>query len=167
MSQPPAITLRPATEADIPLLFRIYAGTRETELAMFPWTPEQKHEFLVMQFHCQHSDYHQNYADAAFDVVESAGQPVGRLYLHRRAESHHIIDIAILPEHRGAGIGTQLLTDVIAEADRAGKCVAIHVEKHNPALRLYRRLGFVEQGDSDFHFLMEHPPQTPAQTQTS
>ncbi len=159
MSQLPAITLRPATDADIPLLFRIYAGTREQELAMLPWTPEQKHEFLAMQFHCQHTDYHQNYAQAAFDVVECEAQPVGRLYLDRRAESHHIIDIAILPEHRGKGIGSRLLEDVIAEAHSLGKLVAIHVEKHNPALRLYQRLGFIERGSSDFHFLMEHPPQ--------
>ena len=87
-------------EADLPLLFQIYASTRETELAMVPWTDEQKHQFLVMQFHCQHTDYHQNYPDCAFDIVELDGQPVGRLYLDRRADEFRIVDIAILPPFR-------------------------------------------------------------------
>ncbi len=152
-------TLRPATEEDLPLLKRIYAGTRETELAMVPWTDEQKEAFVAMQFHCQHADYHQNYEDAAFDVVERDGVPLGRLYVHQRPDEVRILDIAILPEHRGQGIGTALLGEVLSDASSAGKPVTIHVEKMNPALRLYQRLGFVEVGDNDIYLLMERLPQ--------
>ena len=60
MTAAPAITLRPTTESDQPLLARIYAGTREEELASVPWTVEQKMAFLAMQFRAQHVDYHSN-----------------------------------------------------------------------------------------------------------
>ena len=153
------VTLRPATEADLPLLQRIYSGTRQTELANVPWTDEQKETFLAMQFHAQHTDYHQNYADAAFDIVEREGVPVGRLYLQQCPDEVRILDIAILPEHRSQGLGTALLNEVISDAVNVGKPVTIHVEKYNPALRLYQRLGFVEIGGNDVYLLMERLPQ--------
>lgn len=159
MTSAPAITLRPFTTDDLPLLFRIYAGTREQELAAVPWTQEQKVAFLAMQFQAQHADYQKNYPDAAFDIVECEGVPVGRLYLHQRPDEVRIIDIAILPERRSAGLGTALLSGVINDAKSIGKPVTIHVEKYNPALRLYQRLGFVEVGGNDVYLLMERLPQ--------
>lgn len=158
MTAAPAITLRPATEEDRPLLRRIYDSTRETELAMVPWTPEQKEAFLAMQFRAQDMDYHGNYPDASYDVVECDGKPAGRLYVHRRPAAVHILDIALLPESRGAGIGTFLLERLFDEAGKAGKPVSIHVEKQNPAMSLYRRLGFVETEDIGLYLLMQRPP---------
>ncbi|HEX6939117.1 MAG TPA: GNAT family N-acetyltransferase, partial [Longimicrobiales bacterium] len=67
-------------------------------------------------------------------------------------------DIALLPEHRGRGIGTALLEALIAEADAAGKPVSIHVEQYNPARRLYARLGFREVEDLGVYVFMERPP---------
>lgn len=152
-----AITLRPAREEDMPLLRRVYDSTREVELAMVPWTPEQKEAFLAMQFRAQHTDYHRNYPDASYDVVECDGRPAGRLYVHRRPAALHILDIALLPESRGAGIGTVLLERLFGEAAGSGKPVSIHVEKQNPAMRLYRRLGFVEIEDVGLYLLMQRP----------
>jgi ribosomal protein S18 acetylase RimI-like enzyme len=40
------------------------------------------------------------------------------------------------------GIGARVLRDLQAEAAAAGKPLRIHVERFNPALRLYERLGF-------------------------
>lgn len=158
MSATTTLTQRPMTEADMPFLFRIYASTREWELSHVPWTDEQKHAFVTMQFNAQHVDYQRNYPDAAFNIVEDEQGPVGRLYLHRREKAHHILDITIAPERRSAGIGTRLLTEVINEASAEGKPVSIHVEKFNPAQRLYQRLGFVQVEDGQVYLLMERPP---------
>jgi ribosomal protein S18 acetylase RimI-like enzyme len=65
-----------------------------------------------------------------------------------------IMDIALLPEHRGVGIGTGLLRELQEEARAAGKSLSIHVEKFNPALRLYERLGFQPQEDKGVYLLM-------------
>ena len=65
------------------------------------------------------------------------------------------MDIALLPKFRGAGIGSQLLGDLQKEARVAGKALSIHVEKFNPALRLYERLDFRVLEDKGIYLLME------------
>ena len=68
------------------------------------------------------------------------------------------MDVALLPDQRGAGIGTSMLKGLMAEAQRAEKPVRIHVEGFNPALRLYERLGFSEAADKGVYLLMERVP---------
>jgi ribosomal protein S18 acetylase RimI-like enzyme len=150
-----AVTFRPIEPADEELLYRIYASTRADELAPVPWTAEQKEAFLRMQFRAQSVDYAGNYPDADFLVILVGGEAAGRLYLHERPECLNIVDIALLPAHRGAGIGGALLRDIQARATRMGKPVRIHVERVNPALRLYERLGFRHIDDDGLYFLME------------
>ena len=158
----PAITLRPARDHDREFLYRVYASTREDELAVVPWTDAQREEFLRMQFTAQDSHYHTHFPDAAYDLVLRDGQPIGRLYVDRRPDELRILDIALLSEHRGGGIGTGLMRELLDEAARTGKAVRIHVEHNNPALRLYHRLGFTRVGDTGVYYLMEWVPGGPA-----
>jgi ribosomal protein S18 acetylase RimI-like enzyme len=69
-----------------------------------------------------------------------------------------VIDVTLLPEHRGRGVGTQLLQELVEEGRRAGKRVTIHVEKPNPARRLYEGLGFAAVEDKGLYLLMEAMP---------
>ena len=153
-----SITLRPTRTEDQPFLFEVYASTRKEELAPVPWSDEQKAAFLRMQFDAQHKYYHEQFADAEFLVILRNEQPVGRLYVHRQPSEINIVDIALLSEHRRAGIGGKLLRDLLNEADRVGLPVRIHVERFNPALHLYERLGFRKTGDTGVYFLMERLP---------
>ena len=41
------------------------------------------------------------------------------------------------------------------EACVTGKALTIHVEKNNPAMRLYRRLGFMPIGEHGVYDLMQ------------
>src|SRR5262249_3915776 len=70
----------------------------------------------------------------------------------------HIVDITVLAPSRNAGIGTAILRDLLAEAAIAHKPVRIHVEKFNPALRLYARLGFASIADKGVYLFMEWAP---------
>lgn len=149
------LTLRPCSPADLPLLFRIYAETRTEELAVVPWDDAQKHAFLTMQFSAQHQHYRQHFADATFDIIERAGDPIGRLYLDRQSDEIRIIDIALLTESRGHGYGGAILRALLAEAALAKLPVRIYVEQNNPALRLYDRLGFRVIGHHGIYYLME------------
>src|SRR5918992_147083 len=137
-----AVSLRPAEEGDEPFLYRVYASTRAAELALTGWDQEQQEAFLRQQFGAQQVHYRQRFQGAAFQVVLCEGVPAGRLYVARGADEIRIVDIALLPQWRNAGIGTALLRDLLAEGEGAGKRVSIHVERFNPALRLYARLGF-------------------------
>jgi ribosomal protein S18 acetylase RimI-like enzyme len=136
------IELRPERPDDRPFLEALYASTREREMALLPWTDEQKRAFLASQFEAQHTYYVDRFADARFLVIEEAGAPIGRIYIHRRSDEIDLVDIALLPERRGSGIGTSLVRGVMDEAVRADLPLRLHVEHDNPARRLYDRLGF-------------------------
>jgi ribosomal protein S18 acetylase RimI-like enzyme len=136
----------------------VYASTRAEELAVVPWDDAQKEAFLRQQFEAQDAWWRENYADASFDVIAIDGEPAGRLYVRRGRSEIRIVDIALLPEHRGNGIGTQLLEDLLDEGDAAGKSVTIHVERMNPALRLYERLGFSLAEDKGVYLFLERLP---------
>jgi ribosomal protein S18 acetylase RimI-like enzyme len=154
----PAVSLRPASDADLELLYTVFRSTREEEFARAPWNDAERDAFFRMQFIAQHTHYHTYYAEASFDVLLVGDAPAGRLYVLRGEREIRVVDIALLPMYRGAGIGSQLLTDLFAEADREGKTVTIHVEVENPARRLYDRLGFVLIEDKGVYLLMERRP---------
>jgi ribosomal protein S18 acetylase RimI-like enzyme len=153
-----SLTLRPIRPDDEAFLYQVYASTRAEELAPLSWDENQKAAFLRMQFDAQHRFYQAQFPEAAFAVILRDGRPAGRLYVERRPDEIRIIDIALLPEHRRAGLGSTLLKDLLAEADRAGQPIRIHVERFNPALRLYHRLGFTQVGDTGVYFLLERRP---------
>jgi ribosomal protein S18 acetylase RimI-like enzyme len=152
------ITFRPITEDDMAFLYRVYASTREAEMALLAWSDQEKEEFLRFQFNAQHTYYQQHFAGTRFDLILLDGQPIGRLYLDRRNDEIRIVDIALLTEYRGQGIGGQIMEDILQEAKRARLPVRIHVEQNNPALRLYYRLGFKKIGDEGVYYLMEWQP---------
>ncbi|HLX61112.1 MAG TPA: GNAT family N-acetyltransferase [Planctomycetota bacterium] len=142
-----AVTLRKIRDEDREFLYRVYASTRAEELAVVPWGEAEKETFLRMQFDAQHRYYQEQYPDAAFDVIMRDGVAAGRLYVDRRKNEIELIDIALLPEHRRAGIGGALIGEILTEAGAAEKEVLIYVEQFNPAMRLYERLGFKQTGD--------------------
>ena len=151
-----AISLRSVRPDDRAFLLSVYASTRELEVAtVVDWDAAQKAAFVRMQFDAQYAYYQENYEGAAFDVILVGGQPAGRLYIHPRDDEIRIMDIALLPEYCNRGIGTTLLHGLQSEAVAAGKPLRIHVERFNPALRLYERLGFRQIDDRGVYLFME------------
>lgn len=133
-------------DEDLAFLARLYASTREEEMALVPWSEQQKAAFLASQFQYQHTHYREYYPACEFLIIEdrTGDEPrsIGRLYIDRCPDQIRIVDIALLPEYRGAGIGGALLREVLAEGTDRRLPVTIHVEVHNPARRLYEHLGF-------------------------
>lgn len=152
------ISLRPVTPGDTGFLREVYTSTRWEELAVTNWTEEQKREFCLSQFAAQDAYYRQYYPEARFDVILFDGIPSGRLYVDRWKREIRIMDIALLPKFRGRGIGTWLLRSLLEEAAQSGKSLSIHVERMNPALRLYQRLGFRIVEDKGIYLLLEAGP---------
>lgn len=155
----PEIALRPVRDDDRTLLLRVYACTRERELAMVPWSDEQKAAFVVQQFEAQDLHYRTHYAeDSAFDVVLLDGEPAGRLYVARWEGELRIVDVALLPAARGRGVGGRLLRSLLEQAAAEGRSVTIHVEPSNPARRLYERLGFELEREGEIYLFMRARP---------
>lgn len=145
-------------EDDQDFLCRLYASTRAGEMAMVPWTAEQKDSFLRFQFDAQSKYYAEHFPGASFDVVELAGERVGRLYVDRRDDEIRLIDIALLPERRGEGLGGELMAEILTEGEQKNLPVRIHVEHNNRAMRLYQRLGFEKIEEQGVYWLMEWTP---------
>jgi ribosomal protein S18 acetylase RimI-like enzyme len=151
---PPAFSLRPLGEADEEFSFAVYASTRAAEMELVNWSTEQKNTFLRMQFNAQRQHYRLHYPQARWQVIEVAGKAAGRLVSDDAGTQLLLMYIALLPESRGQGIGTALLGSLLAAAEQAHKSVTLHVEPNNPALHLYRRLGFEICAQSGFYLEM-------------
>ena len=154
------ITYRPCRPDDVPFLRDLYATTREDELRLVPWTEAERAAFVDMQFNAQKTHYENFYPDCEFLVIELDGTPIGRLYIDRGEADIGIIDIALVPEYRGRGIGRMLLEEILVEARATGRKVMIYVEHFNPARRLYDRLGFRHVDTNGVYHLMEWRAET-------
>ena len=149
------ITRRAIAPEDTPFLLALYTTTRVEEMTMVPWTEEQKRDFVAQQFHAQHTDYHRNHPDGRFDLLLWDGEPFGRLYTDTRGGLLNIMEITLDPAWRERGIGTALLTNLLGMADADGLHVVLYVEPQNPALRLYRRLGFAVMETEGYYWRLE------------
>ncbi len=158
------VSLRAITEADLPYLLEIYAGTRAEELALVPeWSDEDKMRFITQQFMAQHQYYQEFYRGADLQMIVDGDTPLGRLYVHWNYSPREvrIMDITLLPDYRRNGIGSKLLLAVLAKGAELGKTVTIHVEFNNPALQLYERLDFRKIGEfNSVYYLYEWKPAT-------
>ena len=149
------VSYRPFTDDDLPFVAELYASTRREEVAATGWPAEMQEAFLAQQAAAQHSHYAIHFADAEWLIIERDGRPIGRLYLDTLpSDHHHVIDISLVPDSRGLGIGGAILRDALEQAGDAGKGVSIHVEKNNPARSLYERLGFELVEDLGIYDLM-------------
>lgn len=149
------INLRPEQSEDQDLLRLIYGSTRAPEMEVVPWTDAQKEDFLNMQFRLQMAHFRRNYPDATFDIILESGAPIGRLYVDRAVDEVLVLDIAVLPEYRGKGIGGMLLQQLMVEAADGAIPLRLHVEQGNRAKRLYERLGFRVITDRGVYLEME------------
>jgi GNAT superfamily N-acetyltransferase len=149
------VSYRPSTDEDHPFLATVYASTRLEEVASTGWPEEMQLQFLAHQADAQHRHYRRAYANAEWLVIERGGEAIGRLFLEEWSDQVRLIDIALLPEGRGGGVGSAILADLQDMAAAAGKALTIHVERNNPAMRLYLRLGFAKIDEHGVYDLME------------
>jgi len=151
--------LRPSLPEDREFLFRLYASTREHELRAFGWPPAQQEAFLRMQFNAQQQWYAATYSTAESQIIEQDRAPIGRIIVQREAAIWRLVDISLLPEHRGRGIGGELIRALIKECAASGAVLQLQVVNTNPAQRLYSRLGFIKTGEDPIYTQMELRPQ--------
>lgn len=149
------VSYRESTEEDLRFLATVYASTRLEEVAATGWPEEMQLHFLAQQADAQHRHYRRTYANAEWLVIERGGEAIGRLFLEEWSDQIRLIDIALLPQGRGGGVGGAILADLQEMATDSGKALTIHVEQNNPAMRLYRRLGFVKVDEHGVYDLME------------
>ncbi|MBV8819206.1 MAG: GNAT family N-acetyltransferase [Acidobacteriaceae bacterium] len=155
----PMAGLRLAQPSDERFLFRLYASTREQESRMFGWDAAQLTPFLEMQFRTRRLAYEAQFPDAQTSIVVIGGEDAGVITVSRGAMKMVLVDIALASEYRNQGIGTRLLSALIAESEASGKPFTLSVLEDNPARRLYERLGFSVTAGERMYLAMERTPQ--------
>jgi ribosomal protein S18 acetylase RimI-like enzyme len=134
---------RSAAAADIPFLLDLRRKTMDRHLAASgASTSEADHlSRLMYRFECA-------------QLLLQDGVPVGLLKVARDGSDWHLIQIQLMPELQGHGLGAELLSEVIAEAIAAKATLRLDVLKANPAKALYERFGFVVEGESENQYNM-------------
>lgn len=148
------LSLRPETPEDRPLLRSVLEGGGAAEL-LAGLAPDQREAMLDLQLRAREHSWRVARPDAERAIVELDDAAIGRLCVDRRPDALHVVDIGLLPEHRGRGVGGRLLGSLLDEARQRGVPVRLHVTRGNPARRLYERLGFRRVGITEVHDLLE------------
>jgi GNAT superfamily N-acetyltransferase len=158
MSAPAFPTLRDAEPGDRSFLVALYTSTRADEFVQFGWPPDMERGFMQMQYEAQRSDYERHHPDARCQIIELQRCPVGRLWVAQDARSLTILDISVIDELRGQGIGSECLRRVQQRAAEARLDVELQVVVGSPAHRLYERLGFHDVGEPGVRQAMAWSP---------
>jgi len=152
------ISLRLASAGDNEFLIQVYASTRREEMASWGWDLGQQASFVRMQFDARHRGYEATYPSAESSVVSVDDTPVGSIIVFRGCNEIRIVDVALLPEFRGRGIGEELIRMLMSEGARSGLILRLSVLRSNRAAHLYERLGFIAKGGDALYCEMEWVP---------
>ena len=99
--------------------------------------------------------------DDAFDCTFIAWHSGARIGMAKSRNSNdrlEIMQLQVLPEYQGKGLGQELVQSFIDTAKAENKCLMLAVLKRNPAKRLYERLGFSVVGEDEHEFHMRLEP---------
>lgn len=155
-----SVSLRPEHEKDEAFLLAVYTSTREAELALTGWDNAARQQFVEMQFKAMRQGYAAAFPRAEFSVILLDGHPVGRVVVNRTDREIRIVDMALLSEHRGKGIGTDLMQKWRAEAAQCRKPLRLRVVKDTRPVNWYKRLGFVPIDEDGVHDHLEFDGET-------
>ena len=125
-------TLRPATDADFEFARGLYMESMQPLLAALgEWNKEE-----------METAFRGYFIPDEVRVVQVGGRDVGWLQVSHTDHELCLDQLHLVEDMRGQGIGTALINKVIATATGQNKDVSLSLVKGNPAVRLYRRLGF-------------------------
>jgi GNAT superfamily N-acetyltransferase len=143
---------RPAADGDEAFLLALLASTR----------PGLPGPLLDVQLRAQRREWEARFPGSVDEIVLLDGRPVGRLWVAWMHDVCVLVDMSLVPEHRRTGIGSEVVGEVLAEADRRGVPVRVTVERTNePSLAFCAKPGFVKLDVNEVFVELERPV-TPA-----
>ncbi|CCD97791.1 GNAT family N-acetyltransferase [Bradyrhizobium sp. STM 3809] len=144
------LRLRPAGPADEPFLRDLFKSVKGAQLALAGMPPATLELVLTQQYRAQLAGYAAQWPEAQSLIILRDGAPVGRLLLDRTAARWHVVDLALLPGARNAGVGREIMLAVAAAGREQGAgMLSLAVATGNEdAMRFYARLGFADVADA-------------------
>ena len=146
------VSLQPATRGDYDFLWWLHCATMKPYVEKtWGWDEQWQAQYFRDRFD-----------PATRELIEGDGVTIGCISVERREHCIFLAVIEIAPDHQSRGIGTELIRDLLNEADGRGVPVELQVLKVNPALHFYGWLGFAVVGETATHYLMRWLPESAA-----
>lgn len=148
--------LRAASESDRVWLRRLHHATmRDAVDSMWGWDEA-----------AQDTLFDGSLTTENLQIVQAEARDVGVVAVTRRPSECFLVNIQIVPDCQGQGLGTALIRDLQDQARAEDIPVALRVILSNRARMLYEQLGFVITGQSDTHYYLRwsadsHPDNRP------
>jgi ribosomal protein S18 acetylase RimI-like enzyme len=153
------VTLRPESPQDELFLRGLIHATIAGELGASQWPEPMRSHLLSVQYTARRQLHRANFPEAASYVVDADGADAGWTVVTTMPHEIQLVEIMVLPELRGKGIGTAAIRQVLATAAAAGKPVRLNVNVTNrAAIGLYQRLGFRRIEGDEVQHIMECRP---------
>jgi ribosomal protein S18 acetylase RimI-like enzyme len=140
------VTLRSATDQDSAFVFLVKKAALGRYIEQtWGWDEE-----FQLQFH------EKDYDPSETNIIVESGRDVGWMVVTEGEQEFLLQEIYLHPDHHGQGIGSYLVRQLLAKADREHKTVKLTVLKVNTRARqLYERLGFKKTGETEHHHVMQ------------
>ena len=132
-----------ATDSDKHTLLKLRKATMTEHL-------ERSGQFLSGQ---EHSD-RVNYQYQCSYLVFYRGTLIGMVKYRSAAKEVELIQIQVDPQHQAKGYGTGIVEQILE--NEKNKTVNLTVLKDNPAVQLYKKLGFQTVGEGQYEYRMQH-----------
>lgn len=106
----------------------------------------------------QQNDFDRDFSQMdQFKVIEINGKFIGFVQYYLEHSCYHVVEIHLLPEYRGNGIGSNILKALQEICIAQGKKIQLGCFKENVrAKNLYHKLGFIQIGETDTHHILEY-----------
>jgi ribosomal protein S18 acetylase RimI-like enzyme len=124
-------TLREAADTDRDEIFRLYRNSMKEYIeSIWGWDDDW-----------QRNDFDTKWGLLSTRVIELDSKFIGYLQTEEKDDSLYISMMILSPEQRSRGIGSRILSDLLARSSRDGKKLMLRVFKLNRrAIAFYRRL---------------------------
>jgi len=141
------LSVRPEAggEPEKAFLYLLFSSIKAPEMAFMPVDAKQKEFLLQMQFTSMNATYRHRFPKARFEIVELDRWPIGRIVTDVQKDCVYYVDVALMPQASGAGIGTALMAAMLEEPRRLGLPARAKVLNYNlPSLHMFQGLGFTK-----------------------
>ncbi len=139
-------SLRQANKSNLDFIFNLKKSTLKEHIEqIWGWDDGYQQQILKDEFIAEN-----NFMIYSEDVI------IGVLEVNETIDTFHIVELEIVPEYQGKGIGSKILQDIILKMSDVGKKVRLGCFTINKkALKLYEKNGFRKYGETSTHTLLE------------
>ena len=149
-----SVRLRAETPDDEAFLRRLIWETIALELGADRWPDPMRTQLLTIQYQNRRMGPRAGFPEGESHVIQWNDFAAGWIFFVQMETQLHLVEIMVLPDFRGKGIGADAIRQVMGLA--AGNPVRLRVNVMNAgAIRLYERLGFQKVGGSEVQHEME------------